>query len=96
MIRHLDSYADSGVDQIILMQQCGKNRHEHICESLELFGEAVLPRFKAVEEKRRADKERELAPYIEAALARKKFMPSLADDEITVIPASVKRPQVNR
>jgi alkanesulfonate monooxygenase SsuD/methylene tetrahydromethanopterin reductase-like flavin-dependent oxidoreductase (luciferase family) len=96
MIRHLESYADSGVDQIILMQQCGKNRHEHICESLELFGEAVLPRFKVAEEKRRTDKERELAPYIEAALARKKFMPALADDEITVIPASVKRVQVNR
>ena len=26
--------------------QAGKNRHEHICESLELFGREVLPEFK--------------------------------------------------
>ena len=37
----------------------------------------------------------ELAPYIEAALARKPRMKALAKDEIPVVEASVKRPQVN-
>jgi alkanesulfonate monooxygenase SsuD/methylene tetrahydromethanopterin reductase-like flavin-dependent oxidoreductase (luciferase family) len=96
MIRHLDSFADSGVDQIILMQQCGKNLHADICASLELFGKEVLPQYKEAEVDRQAAKDRELAPYIEAALARKKRMPSLSDDEIPVIPASVKRAQVNQ
>jgi hypothetical protein len=45
---------------------------------------------------RQADKDRSLAPYIEAALARKKRMPALNDDDIPVIPASVKRAQVNQ
>jgi alkanesulfonate monooxygenase SsuD/methylene tetrahydromethanopterin reductase-like flavin-dependent oxidoreductase (luciferase family) len=96
MRRHLDSFADSGVDQIILMQQCGKNAHRDICESLELFGTEVLPSYKEAEADRQADKDRELAPYIEAALARKKRMPALADEDIPVIPASVKRAQVNK
>ena len=26
-----------GIDQVIFLQQAGRNRHEHICESLELF-----------------------------------------------------------
>jgi len=96
MVRHLDTYADSGVDQIILMQQCGKNLHEHICESLELFGEKVLPKYAAREAERQAAKDRELAPYVEAALARKRRMPELSDEDIPVIPASVARAQVNR
>jgi alkanesulfonate monooxygenase SsuD/methylene tetrahydromethanopterin reductase-like flavin-dependent oxidoreductase (luciferase family) len=96
MIRHLDSFADSGVDQIILMQQCGKNLHQNICASLELFGKEVLPQYKEAEVDRQADKDRSLAPYIEAALARKKRMPALNDDDIPVIPASVKRAQVNQ
>ena len=33
----------AGVDQVIFVLQAGKNRHEHICESLELFGREVLP-----------------------------------------------------
>ena len=30
--------------------QAGKNRHEHICEALELFGREVLPEFKERDE----------------------------------------------
>jgi hypothetical protein len=33
------------VDQIILLNQAGKNKHEHICESLELFAKEVMPEF---------------------------------------------------
>ena len=40
-------YRKAGVDQIIFVSQAGPNRHEHICESLELFAKEVLPEFAA-------------------------------------------------
>lgn len=94
-IEHLKSFQEVGVDQIILMQQAGKNSHEHICDSLNLFAESVLPEFVKGREQRERDKAEELAPYIEAALARKKFMPELADDEIPVVRASAAKVRVN-
>ena len=30
---------------MILLNQAGRNRHEHICESLELFAAEVMPEF---------------------------------------------------
>ena len=30
---------------MIFVAQAGRNRHEHICEALELFGTEVLPEF---------------------------------------------------
>jgi len=30
-------FEDAGVDQVIFLQQAGRNKHEHICASLELF-----------------------------------------------------------
>jgi hypothetical protein len=30
---------------VILLNQAGKNSHEHICESLELFSKEVMPEF---------------------------------------------------
>ena len=41
----LRRYEEAGVDQVIFVAQAGKNRHEHIMESLELFGREVLPEF---------------------------------------------------
>ena len=87
----VSQFQDAGVDQIIFLQQGGKNRHEHICESLELFGSEVLPHFTADREARLARKDEELAPFIEAAMARKKFMAPLADDEIPIVPPSRER-----
>ena len=43
---YLERFEQAGVDQVIFVLQAGKNRHEHICESLELFGREVLPAFK--------------------------------------------------
>src|SRR5690606_4306225 len=37
------TYAEVGVDQVIFVLQAGRNRHEHICESLELFAREVMP-----------------------------------------------------
>jgi alkanesulfonate monooxygenase SsuD/methylene tetrahydromethanopterin reductase-like flavin-dependent oxidoreductase (luciferase family) len=79
---HLRAFEASGVDQVIFIQQAGNNRHEHICESLELFAAEVQPEFKAREAARQQAKAEELAPYIEAALARKQWMPMPADEAI--------------
>jgi alkanesulfonate monooxygenase SsuD/methylene tetrahydromethanopterin reductase-like flavin-dependent oxidoreductase (luciferase family) len=84
---HLEQYERAGVDQVIFVQQSGRNRHEHICESLELFAQAVLPAFRQREITRQADKERELAPYIAAALTRKPRMADIAEDAIPIVGA---------
>ena len=83
----LRQFQTAGVDQTIFIQQGGKNRHEHICESLELFAGAVMPEFKEREAERVKRKTEELAPYVEAAFARKAAMPALADAEIPTFPA---------
>ena len=41
----LRRYEEAGVDQLIFVMQAGHNRHEHIMESIELFGTEVLPEF---------------------------------------------------
>jgi alkanesulfonate monooxygenase SsuD/methylene tetrahydromethanopterin reductase-like flavin-dependent oxidoreductase (luciferase family) len=40
---------ESHVDQVILMAQTGKTRHEDMCESLELFAREVMPEFHEAE-----------------------------------------------
>ncbi len=47
--RKLRRFATSNVDQIILLNQAGRNSREHICESLELFAAEVMPEFHAAE-----------------------------------------------
>ncbi|MCP5025196.1 MAG: LLM class flavin-dependent oxidoreductase [Actinomycetia bacterium] len=84
-------FDDTGVDQIIFLQQGGKNKHEHICDSLQTFGDKVLPHFVEGREEKEAKKAEELAPFIEAALARKQRMPEPTLDEIPVVPASQAR-----
>ena len=84
-------FQNAGIDQMIFLQQGGKNRHEHICESLEYFARDVLPYFQEDREAREAAKMEELAPYLEAAMARKVRMPELADDEIPIVPPSQER-----
>jgi alkanesulfonate monooxygenase SsuD/methylene tetrahydromethanopterin reductase-like flavin-dependent oxidoreductase (luciferase family) len=64
-------YQDAGVDQLIFVSQCGKNKHEHICESLELFAREVMPEFAENAEAREKEKLERLGPAIEAALARR-------------------------
>ncbi len=45
--RKLRRFETSHIDQVILLNQAGKNAHEHICESLELFAKEVMPEFHA-------------------------------------------------
>jgi alkanesulfonate monooxygenase SsuD/methylene tetrahydromethanopterin reductase-like flavin-dependent oxidoreductase (luciferase family) len=94
MRRHLLGYQEAGVDQIIFMQQAGRNRHDHICEALELFAAEIMPGFKAEAAAREAAKAARLAPYIERALARKGRMQPLAEDAIPVVRASVDKAKI--
>ena len=57
---------------MIFVSQAGRNRHEDICESLELFAPQVMPEFQEGEEDREKQKLERLAPAIEAALARRR------------------------
>lgn len=43
--KKLRRFRASHIDQVILLNQAGKNTHEHICESLELFAKEVMPEF---------------------------------------------------
>lgn len=82
MRRHLRGFAEAGVDQVTFIQQGGRNKHEHICEALELFASDVMPEFKEHEDERQKKKAEELAPYIEKAMQRKQRMKELTDEEI--------------
>ena len=84
---HLRKFEARGVDQVTFIQQAGRNRHDHICEALELFGKEVMPEFKEREAERESRKAEELAPYIEAAMERKKVMADLADEDIPIYPS---------
>ena len=64
-------YEDAGVDQLIFVSQAGRNRHEHICESLELFAREVMPEFHDRAEAAERAKTERLAPAIEAAMKRR-------------------------
>lgn len=61
----LRKYCTSHVDQIILLNQAGKNTHEHICESLELFAKEVMPEFQEMEPEHQEWKQKVLAGEIE-------------------------------
>lgn len=67
----LRRYEDAGVDQLIFVMQAGRNRHEHIMASLELFAAEVLPEFKERDEAASTAKAARIAPIIEAAMARR-------------------------
>jgi alkanesulfonate monooxygenase SsuD/methylene tetrahydromethanopterin reductase-like flavin-dependent oxidoreductase (luciferase family) len=75
---NLEKFEETGVDQVIFIQQAGNNRHEHICESLELFASRVLPGFQERHPERARRKAAELAPYIEQAMRR---IPALPEPE---------------
>jgi hypothetical protein len=80
--RHLDGFEQAGVDQVAFIQQGGQNRHEHICEALDLFAREVMPDFKERHAIRERRKQEELAPHIEQALARRTPTQPLPDEAI--------------
>jgi alkanesulfonate monooxygenase SsuD/methylene tetrahydromethanopterin reductase-like flavin-dependent oxidoreductase (luciferase family) len=87
--QYLRRYEECGVDTVILSSAAGKNRHEHVMESLELFGREILPEFAERDDKIRRDKAARLEPMIEQVLARKPesdHPPLVPDFEVPAIP----------
>ena len=76
----LRKFEQSRVDQVILLNQAGRNTHADICASLELFAREVMPEFHAREGEHQQWKERVLARKIELA-------------EIDTSPDNVPRPE---
>jgi alkanesulfonate monooxygenase SsuD/methylene tetrahydromethanopterin reductase-like flavin-dependent oxidoreductase (luciferase family) len=76
---NLEKFEEVGVDQVVFIQQGGNNRHEHICESLELFSDRVLPGFQERHAKRARQKEERLAPAVARALERMPRLEPLAE-----------------
>ena len=92
---HLRRMEAAGVDQVVFIQQAGRNQHQHICESMSLFASEVMPEFAARRAARDRNKVEELAPYVEAALKRKRWMKPLGEDEIPLVKA-YGRPDAQR
>ncbi|MDZ7678348.1 MAG: LLM class flavin-dependent oxidoreductase [Acidimicrobiales bacterium] len=67
---YLRRYEEAGVDQLIFVMQAGKNRHEDICDSLELFAREVMPEFKEREQAGARAKADRLRPVIETVMSR--------------------------
>ncbi|MCY3950433.1 MAG: LLM class flavin-dependent oxidoreductase [Acidimicrobiaceae bacterium] len=59
------AYEDAGVDELIFVSQAGRNRHEDICESMELFAKEVMPEFAERAPEREARKRERYAETIE-------------------------------
>ncbi|MFB6169789.1 MAG: LLM class flavin-dependent oxidoreductase [Haloarculaceae archaeon] len=83
---HLRGFEEAGVDQVIFVQQGGNNAHEHICDSMEIFAEEVMPEFHEGEAEREREKLAELEPYIEEAMARKETPDPLDASTSPVVP----------
>ena len=79
---HLEIMEDAGVDQVVFIQQAGSNRHEDICESLELFAERVLPDFKERDAAQVDEKNERLAEAIGKAEAQKPALTVLSETPI--------------
>jgi alkanesulfonate monooxygenase SsuD/methylene tetrahydromethanopterin reductase-like flavin-dependent oxidoreductase (luciferase family)/putative sterol carrier protein len=78
-------YEAAGVDQVIFVSQAGPNKHEHICESLELFAAEVLPEFAERADAADAARRERSGPAVKRALARRD-PPREADPEYTIAP----------
>ena len=87
--RFLRGYEEAGVDMVIFVSQSGRNRHEHIMESMELFAKEVMPEFKERDPAHRERKRERLGPAIEAALARRQPARTAPDYTIPSPPAPV-------
>jgi alkanesulfonate monooxygenase SsuD/methylene tetrahydromethanopterin reductase-like flavin-dependent oxidoreductase (luciferase family) len=80
-------YEDAGVDQVVFVMQAGRNRHDHICESIELFATEVMPEFAERADAADATRAERFGPAIEAALARRE-PPRTADPGYAIVPTA--------
>ena len=87
LTEQLRGYEEAGIDQVIFIQQGGRNRHEDICASLELFASRVMPDFKARDEALRNRRLATLEPQLEQVMARKTPMAEIAESDIPEVKA---------
>jgi alkanesulfonate monooxygenase SsuD/methylene tetrahydromethanopterin reductase-like flavin-dependent oxidoreductase (luciferase family) len=80
-------YEAAGVDQMLFVMQAGRNRHDHICEAIELFAAEVMPEFAERADAADAARDERLAPAIEAALARREA-PRSGDPQYAIVPTA--------
>jgi alkanesulfonate monooxygenase SsuD/methylene tetrahydromethanopterin reductase-like flavin-dependent oxidoreductase (luciferase family) len=80
-------YQAAGVDQLVFVSQAGCTRHDHICESLELFAAEVMPEFAEQADDHDRAKSARLEAAIEAALARRE-PPRQPPADYTILPAT--------
>jgi len=64
-------YERAGIDQVIFVLQAGRNKHEHVLESLGLFASRVMPLFAEQADAVDAAKRERLAEACEKALSRR-------------------------
>jgi alkanesulfonate monooxygenase SsuD/methylene tetrahydromethanopterin reductase-like flavin-dependent oxidoreductase (luciferase family) len=88
---HLRQLEDAGVDQVIFLQQAGRYRHDHICESLELLGKEVLPEFRERHPARQRRKAEWLAEATERATSCIEPLPRLTPDAVEAYPVLWER-----
>ncbi len=72
-------YEAAGIDQLIFVSQAGRNRHEDICQSMELFAREVLPEFAKRADEVDAEKDARLVEAKAAALARRAPVRTLSE-----------------
>ncbi len=85
----LREYEEAGVDQVVFISQAGNNKHEDICDSLNLFAKEVLPEFKEREQKNARKKTERLAPIVQAAMKRKPEPKAPIHDGPTIVQAGM-------
>ena len=87
--QRLEDLEAAGVDETTFIMQMGDNKHDHICESLELFAKEILPEFKERDITLSEKKRKDLEPYTEAAFNRigGPKVTHVPDDEIPDITA---------
>ena len=76
----LRKFEQSHVDQVILLNQAGRNTHEDICASLDLFAREVMPEF--------ADRDNEHQQWKQSVLAGK-----ITLAEVDTSPEALPRPR---
>jgi len=89
-------YEEAGIDQVIFISQAGRNRHEDICESMELFATEVMPEFAERDPAHQKAKAERLGAAVEAALARREDPRSTDPEYRLAMPAFVTGPQPPR
>ena len=88
---HLEMLEEAGVDQVVFIQQAGNNQQAHILESLQIFGQQILPEFKERDAVYQQQKVEDLAPYIDKAHGKIGPMPAIESEWVDSYPVLAQK-----